>query len=250
MRSCDTILRTESIVSRVVTSWLLILNLKAEASNMKGVESYWNQILRLRVPPKIKYFLWRANHSWLPTNSVLFYRKIYPNPRVKKDNKWLPPEMGVWKVNVNAGVDTVGGCCSAGVVIRNHEGQVLCSSAGYSARPLSVLSAELAAVISGLKLVAAGGLKKIQLASDCLNAISLINNSKKGIFDADNLLVEVSILKCSFDRAEFCFECRDSNLLAHRLAKLALVSKASASWNGVEPLVARHLAEINKPSPV
>ncbi|KAF4366503.1 hypothetical protein F8388_003741 [Cannabis sativa] len=157
--------------------------------------------------------------------------------KTKEKSRWSPPQVGVWKVNVDAGVYNMNGSCSSGVVIRDHSGQVLCSSSGFSSRPLSALPAESVAVISGLKLALAAGVKKNQVASDCLNAINLINNPSRSISDVDNLLEEITGLSCNFDLVEFRFELRDANLLAHSLAKLALKSKTSASWNRGVPLI-------------
>ncbi|KAF4400944.1 hypothetical protein G4B88_013785 [Cannabis sativa] len=323
MKSCGTTLRMGSIVSRVGTT---------EASNMKGIESYWNHIWKLRVPQKVKHFLWRVSHSWLPANRKLLLipatigvvisimKELFTlfgdvkrssqsgkeaifgkslnklelrtlgslwkatshclqsclgnvgmkgmlgcttgfcmpacgvvdwcilvdvdlqdqytiQGKTKEKSRWSPPQVGVWKVNVDAGVYNMNGSCSSGVVIRDHSGQVLCSSSGFSSRPLSALPAESVAVISGLKLALAAGVKKNQVASDCLNAINLINNPSRSISDVDNLLEEITGLSCNFDLVEFRFELRDANLLAHSLAKLALKSKTSASWNRGVPLI-------------
>ncbi|XP_062100125.1 uncharacterized protein LOC133806004 [Humulus lupulus] len=49
---------------------------RVEGSNMRETESWWKKVWSLRVPPKIKLFLWKLSNKWLPTNSVLFCRKL------------------------------------------------------------------------------------------------------------------------------------------------------------------------------
>uniref|UniRef100_A0A803NTU1 RNase H type-1 domain-containing protein n=1 Tax=Cannabis sativa TaxID=3483 RepID=A0A803NTU1_CANSA len=256
------------------------LILKAEASNMKGIESktssnpsynrcgdlHNERIIHALWRCEAVFPIWKRSDFWKIFKQVRtqdpweFVESCFCMPacgvvdwcilvavdlqdqytiqgKTKEKSRWSPPQVGVWKVNVDAGVYNMNGSCSSGVVIRDYSGQVLCSSSGFSSRPLSALPAESVAIISGLKLALAAGVKKNRVASDCLNAINLINNPSRSISDVDNLLEEITGLSCNFDLVEFCFELRDANLLAHSLAKLALKSKTSASWNRGVPLI-------------
>ena len=40
----------------------------------------WKEIWQLKVPPKIKNFLWRACRNTLPTKQALMKRKIVADP--------------------------------------------------------------------------------------------------------------------------------------------------------------------------
>lgn len=48
----------------------------AEASDMKSFESWWSYIWSMGVPAKVKHFLWKVSHFWLPTNWALHRRGI------------------------------------------------------------------------------------------------------------------------------------------------------------------------------
>jgi hypothetical protein len=50
----------------------------------------WKKIWSLRVPVKVKIFVWRACHDSLPKKMGLFQRKVLPNPRC--DNSDLAAE--------------------------------------------------------------------------------------------------------------------------------------------------------------
>ncbi|KAK1361719.1 hypothetical protein POM88_046193 [Heracleum sosnowskyi] len=48
----------------------------AESSNMTYTKSWWNYVWKMIVPPKVKHFIWRVSHSWLPVNFELSRRNI------------------------------------------------------------------------------------------------------------------------------------------------------------------------------
>ena len=47
-----------------------------ETSKSMKISALWSTIWELRVMNKTKIFLWKLSHNWLPTNKVLFCRKI------------------------------------------------------------------------------------------------------------------------------------------------------------------------------
>lgn len=40
----------------------------------------WKEIWKMRAPPKVKKFIWRACHNALPTKQALVQRTIIPDP--------------------------------------------------------------------------------------------------------------------------------------------------------------------------
>ncbi|KAF4363323.1 hypothetical protein F8388_019906 [Cannabis sativa] len=45
-------------------------------SDSSQVEGWWKTLWKTKVPPKFKHFVWKAYHSWLPTNSNLAKRGV------------------------------------------------------------------------------------------------------------------------------------------------------------------------------
>uniref|UniRef100_A0A2N9I5I3 Reverse transcriptase domain-containing protein n=1 Tax=Fagus sylvatica TaxID=28930 RepID=A0A2N9I5I3_FAGSY len=51
-----------------------------ECSNVQGLCWFWKKTWKLAIPRKIKHFLWRAYHEFLPTFFNLYWCKINSNP--------------------------------------------------------------------------------------------------------------------------------------------------------------------------
>ncbi|KAK1354390.1 hypothetical protein POM88_047646 [Heracleum sosnowskyi] len=82
--------------------------LATESSNMKESENWWSAIWKLNVSPKVKQFLWKVSHCWLPTNYNLSCRGVHSSASFFRCNKapkedilhalWLcPKNIDVWK---------------------------------------------------------------------------------------------------------------------------------------------------------
>ncbi|KAL5843878.1 hypothetical protein ACOSQ4_009836 [Xanthoceras sorbifolium] len=48
----------------------------ASGFSLSSSESWWKSLWRMNIPPKVKVFLWKACHNWLPTFSVLTAKKL------------------------------------------------------------------------------------------------------------------------------------------------------------------------------
>ena len=56
------------------------LNALPSSSNTNEVKSFWKSIWRLKVPNKVKVFLWRTCSNALPTKVNLRKRKVLDSP--------------------------------------------------------------------------------------------------------------------------------------------------------------------------
>ena len=56
---------------------------RGESSSSQIFRWLWRKVWKLRIPGKIKHFIWRAYHDSLPTSLNLFRQKITPNPLCK-----------------------------------------------------------------------------------------------------------------------------------------------------------------------
>ncbi|KAK2656123.1 hypothetical protein Ddye_009175 [Dipteronia dyeriana] len=46
------------------------------SSGLDKAESWWKFLWRMKLPSKVKLFIWRACHNWIPTRTVLAMRKV------------------------------------------------------------------------------------------------------------------------------------------------------------------------------
>lgn len=47
-----------------------------EASNARDNPGFWRKLWNLKIPLKVKHFLWRANSGTLPTKDILISRRV------------------------------------------------------------------------------------------------------------------------------------------------------------------------------
>ncbi|ONK61934.1 uncharacterized protein A4U43_C08F35070 [Asparagus officinalis] len=113
-------------------------------------------------------------------------------------------------INVDAVVDRNGSGCSSCIVARDHNGVALCSRGNYYMNPFSPLVAEIIAIKDGVLLAKERKWNQWFIVSDCHNAVDLLSNP----------------------------EARDSNGVAHLLAKKALGDHKAFDWDEGVPSVA------------
>uniref|UniRef100_A0A803PWX1 Reverse transcriptase domain-containing protein n=1 Tax=Cannabis sativa TaxID=3483 RepID=A0A803PWX1_CANSA len=53
-------------------------------SDTQAAEKWWSKLWKLKIPPKVKHFVWKMAHSWIPTNSALAHRHIQVEPYCKR----------------------------------------------------------------------------------------------------------------------------------------------------------------------
>ena len=55
------------------------LDNRPSSSNVEAIEKEWSAIWRVRVPSKIKVFIWRLARQSIPSRDVLHHRKMAPS---------------------------------------------------------------------------------------------------------------------------------------------------------------------------
>lgn len=106
----------------------------AEANNSTCMQ-WWKNIWSLKLQNKVKNLVWRACKGILPTTFNFFKRKVSSNPicwefrvcasSVRRNQRWLAPEIGFIKINVDAAFGTEEGKTLSGLVARDAFGRVL-----------------------------------------------------------------------------------------------------------------------------
>ncbi|KAL4366467.1 hypothetical protein GQ457_05G028510 [Hibiscus cannabinus] len=89
---------------------------------------------------------------------------------------WAHPTLGWIKVNVDVAVSTVDGSAGIGAVFRKNEGRCLFGSARFVGRCI-VLLAELWAIHDGLAQAWMHGYRYVELESDSLEVVRLVNST-------------------------------------------------------------------------
>ena len=96
--------------------------------------------------------------------------------------------------------------------------------------PGCVLSAELKAIYSGLKVAKNMGLKKVNLESDSMNALTLMKNGCSFYHDQYQLVMKITELLTEDWKVIFSNIYREQNAVADGLAKKAL----KTNWKNTE----------------
>jgi ribonuclease HI len=153
---------------------------------------------------------------------------------VEKEIKWLRPNKGKLKLNIDAAYYPNGFGSVAGI-LRDSKGEVQ----GGFCRPIdnliSAAMAEAKALYDGLAFLERIGCRSCQVEADALEVIQACNR------DVDINSPYSAILADCFQKAsemeEIAFpHChREANQVAHELAKLAYSSRENKVWEGDPP---------------
>ncbi|PNT76249.1 hypothetical protein BRADI_1g46382v3 [Brachypodium distachyon] len=202
----------------------------------------WKLIWDLRVPAKIKIFIWKTLHGALPCFVVLAdrhvkftlnvldnYASASLSKAIPKKGGWSRPPLDSVKINVDAGFpcDELRG--TAGVIIRDHAGDFVAAANARLDFVSDVASAEARAVKLGLLLATSLGCSRIILNADNAEIVGALNGMDKYYGPAVAIVEDCSQMLLDFTKCSVEYCCREANAVAHELAKMAWCSTPS-SW--------------------
>uniref|UniRef100_A0A803PV25 Reverse transcriptase domain-containing protein n=1 Tax=Cannabis sativa TaxID=3483 RepID=A0A803PV25_CANSA len=83
-------------------------------SNTEATNRWWRQLWKLKIPPKVKHFVWKMAHSWIPTNSALAHRKVQIEPYCTRCSSGAYENVfhALWSCRVNCDVWKISGFSS------------------------------------------------------------------------------------------------------------------------------------------
>ncbi|XP_059456541.1 uncharacterized protein LOC132186577 [Corylus avellana] len=161
--------------------------------------------------------------------------------RLEHHSRWVKPDSGWVKVNVDAALDKKGGKMGFGLIMRDHEGQVIVAKNIMRLGTWKPAVAEVLAVYFG---VISGQVQRVQqlivegVAKQITDAIQDEgqNHSLLGRLIDDVRLGLNAIPKLKVEHVN-----REANKVAHRLAKLALTQANDIVWLEEGPLCIRDI---------
>ena len=136
---------------------------------------------------------------------------------------WLPPPIGVAKVNVDAAIAKNGSTAAVAAVARDATGTFLGASAMVTRGATDPEMLEASACREGMALAMDLNLRKVKLASDCANVIRTIRAGDK-LGSYGQIIRELEETTLGFQAVEFAHEGRQSNVEAHGLARGSIYS--------------------------
>ncbi|KAL0016359.1 hypothetical protein SO802_003428 [Lithocarpus litseifolius] len=212
----------------------------------------------------IAWFLWlrqnklRLKEEIIPLNRVVFEAKRFlslhnpirmTNPKLPRPTgvKWRPPDQCEYKTNFDGAMFHDIGEAGLGVVIRNHDGEVMAALSEKIPQPSSITLLELLAARKVAIFVHEVGLHNSILEGDSETVIKAIQKCDMfqyafGHHFRDTLLYAKSLQNFSFSHTY-----RQSNCVADALAKKARYHSSLTVWMESVPPNISSLVIIDKP---
>ncbi|XP_074377050.1 uncharacterized protein LOC141718568 [Apium graveolens] len=205
---------------------------------------FWRKLWNLKIPLKIKHFLWRASSDVLPTKEQLRAKRVEDAQDKSFDLsfgfmnqsdgvvQWKQPIEDKVKVNTDAALFEDSGQYSFAMVARDHKGDMLEARTCCKQGTVTPEMAEAIGVKEALSWVKNKGWTNVVMESDCLLLIQAIRCSSVHLSYFDTVVKECKKLLCDLgDRNVILnFVKRSANKVAHYLARHTS-SLADRTWN-------------------
>ncbi|KAK9993995.1 hypothetical protein SO802_023698 [Lithocarpus litseifolius] len=240
----------------------------AGSSNPDSQKKFWNSIWQLRVPNKIRHFVWRLCNNALPTLVNLHRRHIVPSPscaqchnfpedslhavcicskagsylqeflqaqtkelvppRPPPLQQWRPPDPHCLKINFDAAVFRRSSLAGIGVVVRN----------------CVVEDLEALACLKAAQFALELGITRVVFEGDSAVVINALLQGAGAFASFGNILDDIRVLSTAFQLVDFTFVSRCCNSVADTLAKNAKIFVGAQVWlhdvpADIAPLVLR-----------
>jgi ribonuclease HI len=142
--------------------------------------------------------------------------------------KWSKPSAGNAKLNVDGSYGQ-NGEAGAGMVLRDHDGQVIYAACHHIEHCYDATDAELLAIEEGLQLSLHWSTLQFTLETDCAEAVEMI---KEGSPNASAYAFRVNVIRDLIRErgVQIAKINRKVNEVSHELAKLGRVTRRSEFW--------------------
>lgn len=160
-------------------------------------------------------------HDWKKAVAqVQNSQQAYTTVINKENVKWVKPEQGKFKVNVDAGIVEGSTCFTIGMLLRDHTGFFLEGRTMKLNRTVSVMEAETTGIEEALLWITSRGITDICIESDSLLAVQAINGTSVFYSEVGH---SISICRSILaNRSDICVQHvrRLANRAAHYMARI------------------------------
>jgi hypothetical protein len=160
-------------------------------------------------------------------------RALKKNARVRKEG-WEKPRDCYTKLNVDAAFSVKSFLGASGALIHDHPGNFIAGSSNGIPHVDDATTAEARVLRDGLSLAGQTGCSKIEVNSDCMNVIEVMQQEGNSIGPVAAIYEECAFLSRGFAHVIYSYSPRDSNCVAHCLASRAEGSQ-SVVWHEDPP---------------
>lgn len=151
--------------------------------------------------------------------------------------RWLPPQRGKLKLNVDGAFHADRKTGGWGFVLRDEVGHALCAGAGRLEFVSDGISAEAKACLAALLAILVQGVSVVDIESDLDLLVSAIKSSSHDLATGATIFTEIkTVLQSQFPSFEVYFAPRSCNNVAHELARLGVSWDTGQSYVWVDPL--------------
>jgi ribonuclease HI len=161
---------------------------------------------------------------------------------------WRRPRSNAIKLNVDAAFSVENHSGATGAVLRNNQGVFLGASTTFIPHVLSASMAEAMAMLHGLTLANSLGYTNIEAESDSLEVVNLCSGADRIWNDATAIYADIFSQAVSIGKIEFMHCGRDTNKVAHELARSCFMSSTGCNWVDEPPsfLLEKLLNDVTK----
>lgn len=153
-------------------------------------------------------------------------QQVRPTP----PKTWKPPPSNFLKCNWDAAIDTGGKRMGVGLVVRNHEGEVIAAKCFTKPFVTDPMTAEAVGAWSAAQFVRQLGMDQIILEGDSLGVVQSLQGEGNSWAMAGQMLDDVKITLGSCRAWQVRHVRREANSAADRLAKHALSLNGEHQW--------------------
>ncbi|KAL3826043.1 hypothetical protein ACJIZ3_022072 [Penstemon smallii] len=139
----------------------------------------------------------------------------------RNETRWILPSEDIIKINFDAAINRVDGCCGIGAIARSSQGECVGWRSKCIKQPLDPTVAESKAALLAVELALEQNWRKIILEGDSQIIISALESATRSYANFGIIIDDIKSKVNSFELFEVRHIWREGNKAAHEVAKLS-----------------------------